>query len=265
MTMEAAKDIAADGPRQGVSLWRQKLRLALLDRDVQRLMVNIALILLIGAVTHAAGGGKFFTFRNIDALVVQISVMTIIACAMTLVMVAGAIDISAPGTVALTGVIAGLLIVRGVPMWPAFLLATLTGVVVGARQQLSRRHRRNHQPHRHDRLALRDPGCRQPAHQRSAHHRASAQLLRGRRRLCGRHADPAADHAWRRHPVRRHSEIHTFRPLYGGDGQQSPGGVLERGQRAPHADALLHAERRRRRMGRRHVCLAHRQSRAGRR
>jgi ribose transport system permease protein len=86
---------------------------------------------LIGAVTHAAGGGKFFTLRNIDALVVQISVMTIIACAMTLVMVAGAIDISAPGTVALSGVIAGLLIVRGVPMWPAFLLATLTGAVVG--------------------------------------------------------------------------------------------------------------------------------------
>jgi ribose transport system permease protein len=131
MTMEAVKYIAGDGPRQGASPWRRRLRLALLDRDVQRLMVNIALILLIGAVTHAAGGGKFFTFRNIDALVVQISVMTIIACAMTLVMVAGAIDISAPGTVALTGVIAGLLIVRGVPLWPAFLLATLTGLVVG--------------------------------------------------------------------------------------------------------------------------------------
>jgi len=129
--MEAVKDIALGAMRPPARSWRRRLRLALLDRDIQRLIVNIALILLIGTVAHVAGGGKFFTVRNIDALVIQISVMTIIACAMTLVMVAGAIDISVPGTVVLSGVVAGLLIVHGLPMWLAYALATATGVLVG--------------------------------------------------------------------------------------------------------------------------------------
>jgi ribose/xylose/arabinose/galactoside ABC-type transport system permease subunit len=128
--MNITRDIAADAPRSQAG-WLQRLRLALLDRDVQRLIVNIGLILVIGAVTHILGGGKFFTLRNIDALVVQISVMTIIACAMTLVMVAGAIDISVPGTVVLSGVVAGLLIVTGLPMMLSYFLAMITGVVVG--------------------------------------------------------------------------------------------------------------------------------------
>lgn len=131
MTMEAAKDVAVDISPPQARTWGQRVRLALLDRDIQRLIVNISLILLIGAITHLVGGGKFFTIRNIDALVVQISVVTIIACAMTLVMVAGAIDISVPGIVVLSGVVAGLLIVRGIPMSLAFVLATLTGVLVG--------------------------------------------------------------------------------------------------------------------------------------
>jgi len=127
---QTAKDLP--GRAAGSRGWGQRIRLTLLDRDVQRLLVNIALILLIGAVAHVLGGGKFFTIRNLNALVVQISVVTIIACAMTLVMVAGSIDISVPGTVVLSGVIAGLLIVdAGFPMWLAFLVATLSGVVVG--------------------------------------------------------------------------------------------------------------------------------------
>ncbi len=109
----------------------QRIRLALLDRDMQRLLLNIGLILIIGTVVHVLGGGKFFTVRNIDALVIQISVMAIIASAMTMVMVAGAIDVSVAGTVVLSGVVAGLLIVNGVPTWPAFGIAVLTGVAVG--------------------------------------------------------------------------------------------------------------------------------------
>ena len=128
---DAANELRAGGPPPQARTLRRRLALALLDRDVQRLIVNISLILLVGAATHLIGGGKFFTIRNIDALVIQISVITIIACAMTLVMVAGAIDISVPGTVVLSGVVAGLLIVAGVPMWLAFALATLVGAAVG--------------------------------------------------------------------------------------------------------------------------------------
>lgn len=111
--------------------WVGRMRLALLDREVQRLLVNIALVIVIGLVAHVFAGGKFFTVRNLDALAVQISVVTIIASAMTLVMVAGAIDISVPGIVVLSGVFSGLLIVSGVPMWLAFVLATMLGGLVG--------------------------------------------------------------------------------------------------------------------------------------
>ena len=111
--------------------WTNRARVALLDRDLQRLLVNVALVIIIGMVAHIFAGGKFFTVRNLDALAVQISVVTIIASAMTLVMVAGAIDISVPGTVVLSGVLSGLLLVNGVPIWLAFVLATLLGGVVG--------------------------------------------------------------------------------------------------------------------------------------
>jgi ribose/xylose/arabinose/galactoside ABC-type transport system permease subunit len=109
----------------------QRIRLALLDRDVQRLLTNIALVLIIGLAAHLMANGKFFTPRNINALVIQISVVTIIASAMTLVMVAGAIDISVPGIVVVSGVASGIMIVNGVPMWLAFALATLLGGVIG--------------------------------------------------------------------------------------------------------------------------------------
>lgn len=127
MTMATASNTQT-AARNGLA---DRVRVALLDRDVQRLLVNIALVIVIGLVAHIFAGGKFFTVRNLDALAVQISVVTIIASAMTLVMVAGAIDISVPGIVVLTGVFSGLLIVNGVPLWLAFILATLLGGVVG--------------------------------------------------------------------------------------------------------------------------------------
>lgn len=128
MTSAAASRAHGAAPHAS---WVDRMRVALRDRETQRLLVNVALVILIGLVAHLFAGGKFFTTRNIDALVIQISVVTIIASAMTLVMVAGAIDISVPGIVVLTGVFSGLLIVNGVPMWAAFLLATLAGGVVG--------------------------------------------------------------------------------------------------------------------------------------
>jgi ribose transport system permease protein len=118
------------GPAASAS-WVDRTRLALRDREIQRLLVNIALVILIGLVAQIFAGGKFFTVRNLDALVIQISVVTIIASAMTLVMVAGAIDISVPGIVVLSGVLSGLFIVNGAPMWLAFVLATLAGGVIG--------------------------------------------------------------------------------------------------------------------------------------
>src|SRR5947209_16508307 len=73
---------------------------ALRKRDVQRMLVNIGMILALGLYVQTQNG-LFFTTRNIEAISVQIVVVTILACAMTLVMIAGHIDLSVSGTVVL--------------------------------------------------------------------------------------------------------------------------------------------------------------------
>ena len=116
--------------QRGASEYRSALRLRLYDRNVQRVLINVGVILLIGLVVQV-GTGKFFSGRNLTSLAIQIAVVTIIACAMTLVMVAGSIDISVSGVVVLSGVVTGQLIVSGTPMWLAFIAGTLVGVAVG--------------------------------------------------------------------------------------------------------------------------------------
>ena len=105
-------------------------RSALRKRDVQRMLVNIAIILGLGLYVQLQNG-LFFTTRNIEAISVQIVVVTILACAMTLVMIAGHIDLSVSGTVVLSGMVAGLCIQRGIPIWLSFVIATLSGIGVG--------------------------------------------------------------------------------------------------------------------------------------
>jgi ribose/xylose/arabinose/galactoside ABC-type transport system permease subunit len=112
------------------SAWRHSLAARLQRRDVQRLIMNITIILVIGTYVHA-NTGLFWTVRNWQAISVQIAVVTIVAVAMTLVMIAGHIDASVSGTVVLGGITAGLLITHGFPVWLAFLAATLVGGAVG--------------------------------------------------------------------------------------------------------------------------------------
>ena len=109
---------------------RQALWIRLHDADFQRLLINVSVILIIGLFVQTQTG-RFFIPRNLESLSIEIAVMTICAAAETLVMVAGQIDVSIAGVVAMTGVVAGMLITGGVPMWLAFLLATLVGMGVG--------------------------------------------------------------------------------------------------------------------------------------
>jgi ribose transport system permease protein len=106
------------------------IRRAVGDRDLQRMVINILAILIIGMVAQAVTG-SFFTLRNMSGLAIQIQVVTMIACAMTLVMVAGAIDVSVSGVVVLAGIAAGKLMLSGTPTALALALAVALGGVVG--------------------------------------------------------------------------------------------------------------------------------------
>lgn len=103
----------------------------LLRRDTQRLLVNISIILIIGTFVQIQTG-LFWTVRNWQAISVAIAVVTVCAVAMTLVMIAGHIDVSVPGNVVLGGIVAGLLIVDfNFPVWLAFIVAACVGGLIG--------------------------------------------------------------------------------------------------------------------------------------
>jgi ribose transport system permease protein len=100
------------------------------NRDLQRILINIGVILIVAVVVQVITG-DFFLPRNLTGLFVQIGVVAMIAAPVSMVMVAGSIDISVAGIVVLSGVIAGLLAAAGVPLWLAFVLAIVAGIIVG--------------------------------------------------------------------------------------------------------------------------------------
>ncbi len=129
--MSDVPTLTLDSPsRARVVSLRRYLAAQLQRRDVQKLIVNIALIVLIGSYVQVTTG-LFWTISNWEAVSVQIAVVTMLAVAMTPVMIAGHIDVSVAGTVVLGGVVAGLLINDGVPVWLAFGVAMAVGAAVG--------------------------------------------------------------------------------------------------------------------------------------
>jgi ribose/xylose/arabinose/galactoside ABC-type transport system permease subunit len=105
-------------------------RLGLHNRDQQRIAINIGVMLAVGVFVQIHTG-YFFLHRNLTGLIVNIAVVAMIACAETLVMVSGMIDVSVAGTVVLSGVVVGLLTVHGMALWLAVIVAILVGGCVG--------------------------------------------------------------------------------------------------------------------------------------
>jgi len=107
-----------------------KLRTALGKRQTQRMVVNLIAILGVSLFVHHKTG-YFYTMRNMQALSVTICVMTIIAFAETMVMIAGCIDISVGGIVVMTGIVATYASQTGMPLVMAFALAVVAGAAIG--------------------------------------------------------------------------------------------------------------------------------------
>lgn len=96
--------------------------------DIQSYTLIIALV-GIAVIFTVLTGGEFLSSRNISNLFTQMSVIAILAIGMTLVIVAGHIDLSVGSIVGLTGGIAAML-----QVWQGWStpLVVLTAVVVGA-------------------------------------------------------------------------------------------------------------------------------------
>jgi ribose/xylose/arabinose/galactoside ABC-type transport system permease subunit len=92
----------------------------------------INLMILIGlAIVISLANDNFLDPNNLRNVLRQISVVAIVGAAFTLVMVAGGLDLSIGGVVALSGVVAAMLAVDGMPIPLAFLIGVIVGAFVG--------------------------------------------------------------------------------------------------------------------------------------
>ena len=91
----------------------------------------IAMALLIG-IYFGLSSPFFLTWENVLIIGATAAPLGIMALAQTFLIVSGGIDVSVGSVVAITTVVAGLLIQGGMDFWPAAGLAVATGAGVGA-------------------------------------------------------------------------------------------------------------------------------------
>jgi ribose transport system permease protein len=114
-------------PSDGRSARRPSLRVAGLSDVLGMLAVLAVLILIFGLSSR-----HFFTLRTLQRVVNQIPDLTVIATGMTLVLIAGGIDLSVGSVLALSGVVLGIAMADwGWPLVPAIALCLGVGAVCG--------------------------------------------------------------------------------------------------------------------------------------
>jgi ribose/xylose/arabinose/galactoside ABC-type transport system permease subunit len=102
------------------------------SRTVQLLLqYGIVLALMILGIALSFLSPVFLTFDNLIQVLLQASINAIIALGMTFVIITAGIDLSVGSTAALSGMVAGTLMVGGMP-WPlAVIAALLVGLLIG--------------------------------------------------------------------------------------------------------------------------------------
>jgi ribose/xylose/arabinose/galactoside ABC-type transport system permease subunit len=116
---------------------------------VDRLRIDVAtygstIVLIVGIIITAIFQPVFLTVSNIANVLSQIAVLGILTMAQTIVLISGGIDLSVGSNVALSGVVAGLLFMHGVPLWidciAAMACATVIGLINGVLIAQNRAH-----------------------------------------------------------------------------------------------------------------------------
>jgi ribose transport system permease protein len=74
---------------------------------------------------------NFFTMRSVLSLLLQTSATTIMGIGVTFAIITGGIDLSIGSVIALSGTVAVMAAMAGVPIWLSWIIGLLTGVVCG--------------------------------------------------------------------------------------------------------------------------------------
>jgi ribose/xylose/arabinose/galactoside ABC-type transport system permease subunit len=86
----------------------------------------ILIFVIIGIINP-----RFFSWQNIVNMLRNSAFVFVIGVTMTSVFIGGGLDLSVGSTLALGGVISGLALLAGVPIWISVILGVLVGAVVG--------------------------------------------------------------------------------------------------------------------------------------
>ena len=98
-----------------------------MSTEITVLIAYIVIFIVFSIITP-----YFFTLSNIINIFLYSSVIGVCATGMTMVLISGGIDISIGSTIALSGMVAGLSLAGGAPVWAAIALALVTGLGCGA-------------------------------------------------------------------------------------------------------------------------------------
>ncbi len=90
------------------------------------------LVVVVIFITMSFVSPYFMTRTNMHALLLALSIQTIIGVGMTILMVSGGFDLSVGSVVGLTGMVAGMLIKKaGIPVPAAVIMSLLVGAAIG--------------------------------------------------------------------------------------------------------------------------------------
>jgi len=96
---------------------------------VDKFIRYIAVVVLFTVFSITAN--NFFTMRSVLSLALQTSAITLMGIGVTFTIIAGGIDLSIGSIVALSGTIAVMVALAGVPIWLSMIIGLLVGVASG--------------------------------------------------------------------------------------------------------------------------------------
>jgi ribose transport system permease protein len=102
---------------------------AFILRTLENFLPFVAVIVLF--ILFSITAKNFFTLRTILTLALQTSTITLMGIGVTFAIITGGIDLSIGSVVALTGTVAVMVAIAGVPIWISMVIGLLVGVVCG--------------------------------------------------------------------------------------------------------------------------------------
>jgi ribose transport system permease protein len=93
-------------------------------------LIRFAAVFLL-FVVFSITANNFFTMRSVLSLALQTSTVTLMGIGVTFAIISGGIDLSIGSVVALSGTVAVMAGIAGVPIWISMIIGLLVGVVCG--------------------------------------------------------------------------------------------------------------------------------------